>query len=53
MNQHIGKWSLDGAAVGVWLAAMSNWLPPIAAALSIVWLLIQIGDWCLRKWRKR
>lgn len=39
----------DAAAVSVGIATWVQWLPPIAAALSIIWLLIQISDYIVRK----
>lgn len=47
------KHTMDAGAATVWIASMAEILPPIAAALSILWLLIQIGDFIWRKLRKR
>lgn len=44
MNDHV-KHILDGASMATAVAAVTAWLPPIAAALSIVWYLIRIFDW--------
>lgn len=38
------KQTVDAAAVGVAGAAWINWLPDVAAGLSIVWLLIRIWE---------
>ncbi len=35
----------DVAAGAVVIGALVKWLPPIAAFLSIIWLLIRIGEW--------
>ncbi len=35
----------DVVAGAVVVGALAKWLPPIAAFLSIVWLLIRIGEW--------
>lgn len=51
------KTALDGASVVTAVSAVLAWLPPIAAALSIVWTCIRIYEsrtfqgW-LRRWRK-
>ena len=43
----------DVLAAGTAFGAVLGWLPPIAAALSIVWLLMQIWSWVVnKKWRK-
>ena len=36
--------TLDVASVTVVGLALMDWLPPLAAGLSIVWVLIQIGE---------
>ena len=38
-------YALDAVAVGAGFASWLDWLPPIAALLSILWLSIQIGTW--------
>lgn len=38
------KYATDGAAVGVWLGALLNQLPAIAAILSIIWTVIRIYE---------
>lgn len=39
-----GKLLGDIGAVGVWLAAMAEWLPAMAALASLVWALIRIYE---------
>lgn len=46
------KQSMDYAALGVAVATLANWLPPIAALLSIIWLAMQIGEKLYRWLRK-
>ncbi len=42
----------DVVAGAVVVGALAKWLPPIAAFLSIVWLLIRIGEWArVRIWK--
>ena len=38
-------YAIDALAVSASFASFLNWLPPIAAFLSIIWLVIQIGSW--------
>lgn len=45
------KIAVDIVAGGVTVAALIEWLPPIAAALSILWLSIQVGEWVWKKWK--
>ena len=35
----------DVAAGAVGLAALVKWLPPIAAAFTILWVIIRIFEW--------
>lgn len=35
---------LDAGAVLLWIASLANFLPSIAALLSIIWLLIRIAE---------
>lgn len=42
MNNTPGSAIVDGAAGIIWLAALTQYLPAIAAALSAVWFLIRI-----------
>lgn len=39
------KNGIDALAVGGAAVVWMDWLPSIAAILSIVWLTIRIGDW--------
>lgn len=41
-NSHIFDW----AAVGTAVATLAGWLPPVAALLSVIWLLVQLHDRC-------
>lgn len=38
------KTSIDGAAIGTWVAAMAGWLPAVAALVSIIWGCIRIYE---------
>jgi hypothetical protein len=42
--QETAKHAVDVAAVGVAGATWVDWLPDVAAGLSIVWLLIRIWE---------
>ena len=43
----------DVAAGAVVIGSLAQWLPPIAAFLSIVWLLIRIFEWArVRLWKR-
>jgi len=46
---HVAKIVADLGAVSVTAAALMQWLPPISAALSIIWLSIQIYEWAKNK----
>jgi hypothetical protein len=46
------RYTLDAVAGVAAFAALAKILPPIAAALSIVWLLIQLSEWAYGKIRK-
>ncbi len=53
----IGKHVVDAASVGVVAGTLLQYLPALAAGLSIVWMMIRIWEtktvqWWLRKWRK-
>lgn len=59
---NLAKVALDTAAVSITAASLMQWLPPTAAALSIVWLTIQIVDYvfvkrripqCLLNWLRK
>jgi hypothetical protein len=39
------RYTLDALAGLTAFAAMAKILPPIAAALSIIWLVIQLVEW--------
>lgn len=41
--------TLDAVAGVTAVATLAKILPPIAAALSILWLLIQISEWAINK----
>lgn len=49
--QHV-KYVADGAAITFSFASFLDLAPKYAAALSIIWLLIQIGDWIYKKYIK-
>lgn len=56
--QHeLTKHALDLASLGVVLGTLMQWLPPLAAMLTIVWTLIRIYETktvqnCIRRWRR-
>ena len=43
-DQETAKYTVDAVAVGVAGATWVDWLPDVAAGLSIVWLLIRIWE---------
>jgi hypothetical protein len=43
VNEHVKHW-LDATSVAAALAAWAAWLPPLAAAASLVWTLIRIWE---------
>lgn len=43
-DDHPIKHIVDGAALSATFAALMQWLPPIAAALSIIWTVIRIAE---------
>ena len=49
---HTIRYTLDGIAGLITLGALAQVLPPVAAGLSIIWVLIQIADWAWKKTRK-
>jgi hypothetical protein len=49
---HSARYTLDAVAGVTAVATLTKILPPIAAGLSILWLLIQITEWALKKFRK-
>jgi hypothetical protein len=56
MNEH-AKTFIDGAAMTTVVASFMAWLPPTAAALSIVWTAIRIYEtrtfqgW-IKRWKR-
>lgn len=42
---YIPNYAMDVIAVANVVATIVGWLPPIAAALSIIWTSIQIYSW--------
>ncbi len=43
----------DVVAGVVVIGSLAQWLPPIAAFLSIIWLVIRIGEWArVRIWKR-
>lgn len=57
-TQHeLAKYTLDLASLGVVFGTLMQWLPPLAALLTIVWTLIRIYETktvqrCIRRWRR-
>lgn len=47
------RYALDAVAGVTAVATLTKILPPIAAALSILWLLIQLSEWAWGKIKKR
>ena len=48
---------VDAASIGVVAGTWLGWLPTIATALTVIWMLLRIWEtktvrWWLRKWRK-
>ena len=43
MNEE-AKTALDAVAVSGTVATMAGWLPPLASALTIIWLSIRIWE---------
>lgn len=44
MTHEPGANVLDGGAILLWIASLANFLPSIAALLSIIWFLIRIAE---------
>lgn len=44
MNPDHMKTAVDGAALGVTLGTVAQWLPAVAAIFSIVWTVIRIWE---------
>lgn len=56
-QQELAKHTLDLASLGVVVGTLMQWLPPLAALLTIVWTLIRIWETrtvqrCIGRWRK-
>ena len=48
------KGALDVASAGVVVSTLTAWLPPIAAAFSIIWCALRIYEWVINKrWLRR
>ena len=43
------KHALDAGAAVTALAAVLNWMPKVAALLSVVWYVIRIAEWAKSK----
>tara|TARA_B100001123_G_scaffold449834_1_gene617014 strand:+ start:7045 stop:7200 length:156 start_codon:yes stop_codon:yes gene_type:complete len=43
----------DAAAGVTGFAAFFEWLPTIAAALTVIWYTARIGEWMWEKWKKQ
>lgn len=43
------RYTLDAVAGVAAFGALAKILPPIAAAMSIIWLAIQLGEWAWGK----
>ena len=52
MKETIVRQTADACAAGIGVACIVEWLPPIAALLSIIWLSLQIVDFCYRRLKK-
>lgn len=46
------KSALDWAAIGTTAATLAGWLPTIATALSIIWMLIRLYEWAEKRFGK-
>ena len=46
MSDHVNWWypALDSVSLGVWVATLADFLPPLAALLSIIWVGIRIWE---------
>ena len=56
-SNNVIKTTLDATSIGVVAGTIMNYLPPIAASLTIVWTLIRIYDTntvqrCIKKLRR-
>ena len=53
MNEHL-KAGMDTLSVATVLASLAAWLPPVAAAASLIWTLIRIWETkTVQSWRKQ
>ena len=48
-HSHGIRLTLDAVAGIAAFGALAKILPPVAAALSIIWLTIQLTEWAIRK----
>jgi hypothetical protein len=44
INSQALKYAVDGASIGVLAGTLANWLPSIAAGMTIVWTAIRIWE---------
>lgn len=50
----VTKHAIDAGAVTILGMSLADWLPPVAAALTIIWTLIRIWETdTVQKWRSR
>jgi hypothetical protein len=56
MNPQHARLALDGAAMSTIVSVWTGWMHPALEALllilSVTWLVIQVGGWAIKKWRK-
>lgn len=45
----LNKDLIDAASLALVIGTLAEWLPPVAAAISIVWTCLRIYDW----WKAR
>lgn len=45
------KHIIDGTAAAAALGGLTGYVPSVAAILAIIWYLLQIYDWCARKYK--
>jgi hypothetical protein len=54
MSEHdFSKNVADGLFAGIGIGALVQWLPPIAAGLTILWTALRIYDWIEKRWLKK
>ena len=56
-QQEIAKYTGDVLSIGVVAGTLMDWLPPLAAVLTIVWTVIRILETktvqrCIKRWRR-